>query len=148
MHQRLFKVNILIRQYSSGISLTWELPHLRCLHSIEAARPSSFTTPNFGGILRTIISASMPRAYKRGSAVDHQRIIDKYNAGEDFLTMAAELGVKRTTAYAIVKQHQRRVEQGEEFTEFTSTGQILRPRGYTIQHTKNNSPIGLLWTLI
>ena len=49
----------------------------------------------------------MPRGYKRGSAADNQRIIDKYEAGEDFLAIATELGMKRTTAYGIVRRHQQ-----------------------------------------
>ena len=49
----------------------------------------------------------MPRGRRnnRISDIDRQRIIDKYENGEDFLTAARELGIKRTTAYQIVRKH-------------------------------------------
>lgn len=45
----------------------------------------------------------MPRV----PAADRQRIVDTYNAGEDFIEAARILGVKRTTAYSIIYRYQR-----------------------------------------
>lgn len=50
----------------------------------------------------------MPRRNnKRTSVEDRQRIIDKYLANEDFLATAHDLGIKRTTAYTIIRQYQQ-----------------------------------------
>lgn len=53
--------------------------------------------------------ATMPRRRRnaRISEEDKQRIIDKYEANEDFLITAADLGIKRTTAYSIIRKYQR-----------------------------------------
>ena len=56
----------------------------------------------------------MPR--NRISTEDKQRIIDAYAAGEDYVEAARLLGVKRTTAWGIVRRHQLH-------------GQVNRPRG-------------------
>ena len=56
----------------------------------------------------------MPR--DRVSAEDKQRIIDAYANGEDYVETARLLGVKRTTAWGIVRRYQLH-------------GQVNRPRG-------------------
>ena len=50
----------------------------------------------------------MPRRRRnaRISEEDKQRIIEKYEANEDFLVTAADLGIKRTTAYGIIRNYQ------------------------------------------
>ena len=50
----------------------------------------------------------MPRRRRnaRISEEDKQRIIEKYEANEDFLITAADLGIKRTTAYGIIRNYQ------------------------------------------
>ena len=49
----------------------------------------------------------MPRRHRITSAVDRERIITAYRAGEDFLVVAEALGVQRTTAYSIIRVYQR-----------------------------------------
>ncbi|KAG7170127.1 putative DDE superfamily endonuclease domain-containing protein 48 [Homarus americanus] len=49
----------------------------------------------------------MPRRHRITSATDHERIIEAYRAEQDFLVVAAALGVHRTTAYSIVRVYQR-----------------------------------------
>ena len=49
----------------------------------------------------------MPRRRNFISPEDKRRIIEKYEANEDFLVTAAELGIKRTTAYGIIRCYQR-----------------------------------------
>ena len=46
-----------------------------------------------------------PRRYNRIADDDRQRIIECFNNGQDFLTLAATLGVKRTTTYSIVRRY-------------------------------------------
>lgn len=41
------------------------------------------------------------------SPEDRRRIIEKYITSEDFLSMAHDLGIKRTTAYTIIRHYQR-----------------------------------------
>ena len=53
----------------------------------------------------------MPRNYRRVSDIDRNRIIEKYESGEDFLTTARQLGINRTTAYQIIRRYQ---DQGED----------------------------------
>lgn len=43
------------------------------------------------------------RRYNRVSNEDRNRIIQRHEAGEDYLEMATQLGVPRTTAYQIVR---------------------------------------------
>ena len=50
----------------------------------------------------------MPRRRNFISPADKRRIIEKYEANEDFLVIAAELGIKRTTAYGIIRNFQRK----------------------------------------
>ena len=38
---------------------------------------------------------------------DRQRLIDRYNDNEDFLTLAQELGIQQTTAYSIIAKYVR-----------------------------------------
>ena len=49
----------------------------------------------------------MPRVrrgnYRTTKQADRERILDSANRGEDFVAVAAVLGVKRTTAYNIVR---------------------------------------------
>ncbi|KAG7168434.1 hypothetical protein Hamer_G002482 [Homarus americanus] len=53
----------------------------------------------------------MPRRrYRLVSDEDRDRIITRYEAGEDFLDTAAELRIPRTTAYEIIRKF---VERGE-----------------------------------
>ncbi|KAG7163774.1 putative DDE superfamily endonuclease domain-containing protein 10 [Homarus americanus] len=49
----------------------------------------------------------MPRRHRITSATDRERIIEAYRAEQDFLVVAAALGVQRTTAYSIVRVYQR-----------------------------------------
>lgn len=55
----------------------------------------------------------MPRRNKIVSEADRRRIVDSFDNGEDFIAVAATLGVKRTTAYTIVRRYQ-------------ATGQVAR----------------------
>ena len=41
----------------------------------------------------------------RIASTDRERIIESYESGEDFLTIAAALNMKRTTAYSIVRHY-------------------------------------------
>ena len=47
------------------------------------------------------------RNYRRVTLQDRERIIDAYEEEEDFITVAHTLGIKRTTAYEIVRKYQR-----------------------------------------
>lgn len=58
----------------------------------------------------------MPR-YQRIPDDDKQRLYDAYQRGEDYLDLARQLGIKRTTAWAIVK----RADEND--------GEVSRPRG-------------------
>ena len=49
----------------------------------------------------------MPRCYRRVSDADRERMIERYERGEDFLTTVNRLGISRTTAYAVIRQYQR-----------------------------------------
>ncbi|KAG7165037.1 putative DDE superfamily endonuclease domain-containing protein 13 [Homarus americanus] len=49
----------------------------------------------------------MPRRHRITSATDRERIIEAYRAEQDFLVVAAALGVQRTTAYSTVRVYQR-----------------------------------------
>ncbi|KAG7168081.1 putative DDE superfamily endonuclease domain-containing protein 34 [Homarus americanus] len=49
----------------------------------------------------------MPRRHRITSATDRERIIEAYRSEQDFLVVAAALGVQRTTAYSIVRVYQR-----------------------------------------
>ena len=55
--------------------------------------------------------------YARISDVDKQRLCDAYNRNDDYIQLAQQLGIKRTTAYAIV----RRAEE--------NGGRVSKPRG-------------------
>ena len=50
----------------------------------------------------------MPRHRNYISPEDRRRLIAKYEANEDFLVTAAELGIKRTTAYRIIRNYQKK----------------------------------------
>lgn len=54
--------------------------------------------------------------YQRISEVDKQRIVDAHNNDEDYVETARLLGVKRTTAWAIIRR-------------FLESGLVVRPRG-------------------
>lgn len=58
----------------------------------------------------------MPK-YRRIASVDKQRLYDAFLRKEDYVELAKQLGIKRTTAWAIIK---RAEENG---------GEITRPRG-------------------
>ena len=49
----------------------------------------------------------MPRRYKPVCAEDRRRIIDAYQDGRDYVAVAQELGVRRTTAWSVVAKWQR-----------------------------------------
>ena len=55
--------------------------------------------------------------YQRILAVDKQRLYDAYRRNEDYVELARQLGIKRTTALAIIK----RAEDKQ--------GRVTRPRG-------------------
>ena len=55
--------------------------------------------------------------YQRISIEDKQRLVDAHERGEDYVALAAQLGIKRTTAYAIIR---RAAERG---------GIVALPRG-------------------
>ena len=57
----------------------------------------------------------MPRCYRRVSDADRERMIERYEQGEDFLTTANGLGINRTTSYAVIRQYQR--QQAEPLAE-------------------------------
>ena len=49
----------------------------------------------------------MPRArYRRVSEEDRQRIVDAFRDGADYVACAAQLGVRRGTAYSIIRRSQ------------------------------------------
>ena len=48
----------------------------------------------------------MPRNYRIVSDIDRDRIIEKYESGDDFLLAARDLGINWTTAYQFVRRHQ------------------------------------------
>ena len=45
--------------------------------------------------------------HRRTSNEDRRRIVESYEAGDDFIALATTLGIKRTTAYSIVTTFQR-----------------------------------------
>ena len=52
-----------------------------------------------------------PRAHRRNCNIttdDKQRVIDRYLANEDFVQAAIDLGIKRTTAYSIIRQYMKK----------------------------------------
>jgi len=49
----------------------------------------------------------MPRRNNRVSDADRKRIIDTYERNEDFLVTATSLGVKRSTAYSVIRTYKR-----------------------------------------
>ena len=55
---------------------------------------------------RSLSREHMPRHRNFISPEDKRRLVEKYEANEDFLVTAAELGIKRTTAYGIIKKYQ------------------------------------------
>ena len=50
----------------------------------------------------------MPRHRYYISPEDKKRLVEKYEANEDFLVTAADLGIKRTTAYGIIRNYQKK----------------------------------------
>lgn len=60
--------------------------------------------------------------YQQISKVDKQRIVDAHNNDEDYVETARLLGIKRTTAWAIIRR-------------FLQTGLVVRPRGGFRQET-------------
>ena len=50
----------------------------------------------------------LPRHPNYISPEDKKRLVEKYEANEDFLVTAAELGIKRTTAYGIIRNYQKK----------------------------------------
>ena len=59
----------------------------------------------------------MPAVYSKISDADKRRIYDSYLRGDDYLETALLLGIKRTTAYNIVKRANE------------NDGQVAKPRG-------------------
>lgn len=55
--------------------------------------------------------------YARISDLDKQRLVDAFDRNEDYIQLAQQLNIKRTTAYAIIRRYQE------------TNGQISRPRG-------------------
>ena len=49
----------------------------------------------------------MPHRYQLVCPEDHRRIIDAYQDGRDYVAVAQELGVGRTTAWSVVVKWQR-----------------------------------------
>ncbi|KAG7165901.1 putative DDE superfamily endonuclease domain-containing protein 21 [Homarus americanus] len=72
--------------------------HTQYFHYECAASPVYSSSP---------IPSSMPRRHRITSATDRERIMEAYRAEQDFLVVAAALGVQRTTAYSIVRVYQR-----------------------------------------
>ena len=55
------------------------------------------------------VYANMPRArgrYHRVSDADRGRIVEAYQEGLDYVVCAAQLGVRRSTAYSIIRRFQ------------------------------------------
>ena len=48
----------------------------------------------------------MPRQYTRHSEADRQRVAGCFDRGEDFVALVETLGIKRSTAYSIVRRYQ------------------------------------------
>ena len=48
----------------------------------------------------------MPRNHKQTSNEDRARIIETYLQGEDFVAVAQAMGIKRTTAYGVIRNYQ------------------------------------------
>ena len=69
------------------------------------------------------------------SAVDKRRLVDSFNNGEDYLTLANQLGINLSTARNIV----RRVRLG---------GEIARPRGGRRNVKVDNDIINMLLELV
>ena len=59
----------------------------------------------------------MPAVYSKISDADKRKIYDSYLRGDDYLETALLLGIKRTTAYNIVKRANE------------NDGQVAKPRG-------------------
>ena len=57
----------------------------------------------------------MPPCYRRVSDADRERMIERYEQGEDFLTTANGLGMNRTKSYAVIRQYQK--QQAEPLAE-------------------------------
>ena len=53
----------------------------------------------------------MSRCHRCVSDADRDRMIERYEQGEDFLTTANELGINRTMAYAVIRQYQRQLAE-------------------------------------
>jgi transposase len=60
--------------------------------------------------------SSMPQVYASVSGADKLRLIQAHENDEDYHEVARVLGIKRTTAWAIIRRHQQ-------------TGAVERPRG-------------------
>lgn len=52
--------------------------------------------------------ANVDMPYQRISALDKQRLFDAHMRGEDYQELARQIGIKRTTAWAIINRAQRR----------------------------------------
>ena len=49
----------------------------------------------------------MPRRqYQRVSTEDRQRLVDAFRDGVDYLACAAQLGIRRGTAYSVIRRYQ------------------------------------------
>ena len=55
--------------------------------------------------------------YQRVSVKDKHHLVDAHGRGEDYVQLARQMGIKRTTTYAIIRRAQ---ENG---------GEVARPRG-------------------
>lgn len=66
--------------------------------------------------------------YQKISVLDKQRLVDAHNRGEDYVALARQLDIKRTTAYAII----RRAEEND--------GVVALPRGGARPQRRRVSP--------
>lgn len=66
--------------------------------------------------------------YQRISVVDKQRLVDAHKRGEDYVALARQLGIKRPTAYAIIRRAQ------------DNDGVVAFPRGGTRPQRRRVSP--------
>ena len=61
------------------------------------------TNTNIGKL--NVTQISMP--HQRITTTDKQRLFHAHNRADDYVALAQQLGIKRTTAYAIIRRAQR-----------------------------------------
>ena len=71
---------------------------------------------------------SLKMRYQKISVLDKQRLVDAHNRGEDYVALARQLDIKRSTAYAII----RRAEEND--------GVVAFPRGGARPQRRRVSP--------